>query len=234
MSGSYSIHNIPLEERPRERLRRYGAESMSTADLIAIILSSGSKGISVLQLAHSIIARFGTLKGVAEATLEELCLIKGMGVTKAIQLKAALSLGGRVARQQIPMKYKIEHPLHAYHLVKEELEKEKRELFLVVLQDIKGYLITHQVVSIGTLSESLIHPREVFYPAVRHKASSVILVHNHPSGDPNPSREDYEVTEALVKVGRLMDIPVRDHLIIGSQGYVSLRSSRRAQDTFWD
>lgn len=220
---NYSILSLPETERPRERLQKNGPEAMSSTELIAIILGSGTKGMPVLQMAQEILIRFENLRRLSEATIEELCQIHGLGMAKAIQLKAALSLGIRASRQSVAPKYRIENPIHAYHLVKEELAFEKREVFMVILQDVKGHAITHQTVAIGTLSNTLIHPREVFYPAVRHKAASIILVHNHPSGDPTPSQQDVDVTHALIEVGKIMGIPVNDHLIIGDQGYVSLR-----------
>lgn len=220
---SYSIHSLPEAERPRERLMRHGPEAMASSELIAIILGSGMKGIPVLQLAQEIIIRFGTMQELAEATVEELCQIKGLGQAKALQLKAAFSLGVRMFRQAPTTKYRIEHPLHAYHLVKDELERERRELFVVILQDVKGCAIGYHVVAIGTLSNALVHPREVFYPAIRHHAATIILAHNHPSGDPTPSPQDHEVTASLIEAGRLMGIPVNDHLIIGDKTYVSLR-----------
>lgn len=220
---TYSLLQLPENERPRERLLLHGPESMSTQELIAILLGSGIKGMPVLQLAHELLSRFGTLQKLTEATVEELCLVKGLGQAKAIQLKAAFSIGLRASRQATTIKTRIEHPLHAYHLVKDELESEKRELFVVILLDVRNCVICHQVVAIGTLSNTLVHPREVFYPAIRHKAASIILVHNHPSGDPSPSKEDYDVTKNLVEVGKVMGIPVHDHLIVGEGGYVSLR-----------
>lgn len=219
----YSIQNLPKEERPRERLIKFGAESLSTTELIAIILGSGTKTKPVLELAQEIVTRFGSLQNLVEASLTELLEIKGIGQAKAIQLKAAFSLGMRASKQTIGAKYKIEHPSHAYYLVKEELEMEKRELFVVILQDTKGFVICHEVVAIGSLSHTLVHPREVFYPAIRHRAAHMIIAHNHPSGDPTPSKEDYELTKALVDAGRLMGIPIRDHLIIGHQRFHSLR-----------
>ena len=219
----YSIQHLPEEDRPRERFVRFGAASLSTAELIAIILGSGSKAKPILQLAHEIVARFGGLHQLAEATLAELLEIKGIGLAKAIQLQAALNLGMRVSRQGITARYRIEHPVHAYHLLKDELEHEKRELFVVILQDVKGYVICHEVISVGSLSQTLVHPREVFYPAIRHKAASLIVAHNHPSGDPTPSPQDIELTQLLIEASLLMSIPLHDHLIIGQQQYVSLR-----------
>lgn len=219
----YSIQHLPEEERPRERLMRSGAESLSTTELIAIILGSGSKTKPILQLAHEIVARFGGLRQLAEATIVELLEIKGIGLAKAIQLKAAFNLGMRASKHDIKLKYRIEHPSHAYYLLKDELEHEKRELFMVILQDTKGYVICHEIISIGTLSQTLVHPREVFYPAIRHKAASLIVAHNHPSGDPTPSPQDLELTKILIDASHLMSIPLHDHLIIGQKRYISLR-----------
>lgn len=219
----YSILNLPTEERPRERLQRFGPEAMSTAELIAVILGSGTKGNPILQLSQELVVRFGNLKGLAEATIAELCEIKGLGRAKAIQLKAVFSLGSRLANHPLSCRYRIENPMHAYNLVKDELLSEKREVFMTILLDTKGYVINHEVVAIGTLSQTLVHPREVFYPAIRHKAASLILVHNHPSGDPTPSQEDYDVTKQLFEAGSLISIPINDHIILGGNRFVSLR-----------
>lgn len=223
----YTIHQMPENERPRERLKQYGPEAISSAELIAIILGSGTKGCSVLQMAQDLLVRFGSLQNFAEASLEELQQVKGLGIAKAIQLKAALSLGIRASKQTIFHKFKILHPLHAYHYIKDELEHENRELVIVLLQDSKGGVLSHQVISIGTFSQALVHPREVFRPAIRHHAASLVLVHNHPSGDPTPSNEDIEVTRILIEAGYLMDIPLNDHLVVGHGSYVSLRQEFR-------
>lgn len=222
-SFSYSVLNLPEGERPRERLVRHGSESLSATELIAIILGSGTKATPVLQMAQEIVVRFGTLQALAEATISELCKVKGIGMAKAIQLKASLSLGLRAGRHQIQNKFKIETPLHAYQLIKEELQSEKREVFAIILLDVKGCLITHQTIAIGTLTNALIHPREVFFPAIKHQAASLIAVHNHPSGDLTPSKEDYQVTKQLIETGKVVGIPLHDHLIVSTHGYVSLR-----------
>lgn len=214
---------MPETERPRERLLQYGPEAISSAELIAIILGSGTRGSSVLQIAQELLVRFGTLQKFAEASIEELQQIKGLGKAKAIQLKAALNLGLRASRQSLDQKFRIVNPLHAYHYIKDELENEKRELVIVILQDAKGYAISHHIVAIGALSHALVHTRDVFHPAVRHKAASLVLVHNHPSGDPTPSSDDLDVTKTLIEAGRMIDIPVNDHLVIGHQRYVSIK-----------
>ncbi len=219
----YSIQHMPAEERPRERLLRFGPETLTTTELIALVLGSGTKTKPVLQLAQEILVHFGGLSRLCEATVEELCQIKGVGAAKAIQLKASFNLGYRASRQATAAKYRIDSPIHAYHYIKDELEKEKRELVVVILQDAKNSVIGHHVVAVGMLSRAVVHPREIFYPAIRHKAASLILVHNHPSGDPTPSAEDYDITAALVEAGDVVGIPVNDHLIIGENAYVSLR-----------
>ena len=219
----YSVQHLPVTERPRERMMRFGPESLSAAELIAIILGSGTKSMPVLQLAQEILIRFGSLSRLADATIEELCQIKGVGLAKAIQLRATFNLGIRASKNAILPKIKIDHPSQVYQLVKDELQHEKREHFIVILLDIKGCVICHQVVAIGTLSNALVHPREVFYPAIRHKAANLILVHNHPSGDLTPSPQDYEVTRQLIEVGQIMGMPISDHLIISERGFLSMR-----------
>lgn len=223
VSEAYSIREVPQQDRPRERLVSCGAEALTAAELIAIILGSGSKTAPIMQLSQKLVAAFGGLHQLSEASIEELCQIKGIGPAKAIQLQAAFNLGVRLAKELTPPKFKVEHPIHAYQLVKDELLKEKREIFIVVLIDAKSGVIGQHVVSMGTLTQTLVHPREVFYPAIRHKAASIILAHNHPSGDLEPSRQDLELTEKLVSVGKILGIPVSDHIIISHQGYCSLR-----------
>lgn len=220
---AYSIHRLPKAERPRERLMQLGAESLSIQELIAILLGSGSKKVPILRLAEDLLMRFGSLSHLSEATLEELLEIEGIGLAKALQLKAVFQLSSRMARFASPPKVRIQHPDHAYQLIKDTLEKEKQEHFIVLLQDAKGCLICQELISIGTLTQTLVHPREVFYPAIRHKAASLIAVHNHPSGDPSPSEQDLMLTRHLIEVGKLIGIPLQDHLIIGCQSYCSLR-----------
>lgn len=224
---TYSIQQMAADERPRERLMRFGSEALSAVELIAILLGSGTKAAPVMQLAQSMIVRFGNLENLAGATVQELCQVRGIGEAKAIQLRAAFSISQRLVREGVGTKFKIKHPVNAYNLVKDELYGETRELFVVILQDAKGCSLGYHVVAIGTLTQALVHPREVFYPAIRHKAASVILVHNHPSGDLTPSQHDIELTEKLIEVGGVMGIPVNDHLIVGDGGYVSLRQATK-------
>lgn len=225
MTTGYKLQTLPIDERPRERLQKLGPEALSNAELLALILGSGMRGKSVIQLSQELLAKFGGLDQIAEATISELCEVKGLGKAKAIQLRALSTLATRLAKKQHSLVIKVDHPQVAYHLIKEELETLKKEVFIVLLLDTKANLIKWETVSIGTLSRSLVHPREVFYPAIRHKAASLILAHNHPSGDPTPSKQDIEVTKKLIETGKLLGIPVQDHLIIGRESYQSLRQS---------
>ena len=217
------MNSLPDQERPRERLRRLGAEALSSTELLAVILGCGTKGFPVLELSKELVTHFGGLRNLADATVEELMLIKGLGAAQAIKLKAAFSLGKRAFHPGLRKRYKIETPEHAYHYLKDFLSEETKEVLVSLLLDTKGYVIAKKTVSIGTLSHTLAHPREVFFDAVRHKAASLVLAHNHPSGDPTPSSHDIEMTTQLIKAGELMGIPLQDHLIVGSRTFVSLR-----------
>jgi DNA repair protein RadC len=225
MTLSYKLKELPLTERPRERLMLYGPEKLSSAELIAVILGSGTKGKSVLILAQELLSHFGSLSKILEAGLADLCKIKGLGKTRALQVKAALSLAQKLSRENIAVTEKVNTPEKAYLWVRDFIEHEKKEVFGVILLDARGGAIRWEVVSVGTLTQTLVHPREVFYPAIRYLAASVILVHNHPSGDPTPSSEDRHLTRALVLASQALFIPVLDHLIIGKGEYISLKES---------
>ena len=219
-----NFKELPTTERPRERLRLQGADALSVIELLAIILSTGTQKMSVLDLAAKVFSHFGSLKRLMQSSVEELMEIKGIGPAKAVQLKAALSLAQKACLEDYQVTPSINSP-EAYELVRFELQPLKQEALLVILKDIKGRLISIEKVSIGTLSEVLVHPREVFFPAVRHKAHSIILAHNHPSGDPTPSPADVEMTRHLINSGRVMGIRLDDHLIVGASSYVSLKNA---------
>jgi len=219
-----NLSNLPAEERPRERLVKLGPDALSLTELLAILLTTGTKDRSVLELAHDMIVRFGSLQSLLEASIEELMEVKGIGPAKAIQLKAAFGIALKTTQKPFVAKDPI-HTKEAYELVRHDLAGQKQEMLMVILKDVKGRLIALKKVSIGTLSNVLVHPREVFFPAVRHSASSLILAHNHPSGDPTPSKEDLEMTRHLIRSSRVMGIHLDDHLIIGASSFVSLRES---------
>ena len=214
---------MPQEERPRERLLREGIDALALHELLAIVLTTGTKQKSVLQLAEEIVTSFGSLEGLLNATIPELMKIKGIGRAKAIQLKAIFGMVQKCRKIPFTEKIKIKTPRAAFDQVLADILEEKQEIAIVLLRDVKGHLIHKQQIALGTLSEVLIHPREVFYPAVRYKASSLILVHNHPSGDPSPSRADLELTRLLINASRVMGIPLTDHLIVTPTAFVSLR-----------
>lgn len=219
-----NLRKLPAQERPRERLRKFGPEALSLAELLAILLATGTKNKSVLELAHEMVIRFGSLPSLLEASIEELMEVKGIGPAKALQLKAAFGIALKTTQKSVTLKDPID-TRGAYELVRHDLADQKQEMLMVVLKDVKGRLIALEKVSVGTLSDVLVHPREVFFPAVRHKASSLILAHNHPSGDPTPSLADLELTKHLLRSSRIMGITLDDHLIVGASSFVSLRES---------
>lgn len=217
------VLQIPESERPRERLVHAGVDALSLKELLAIVLGTGTKGKDVLKLAEELVLRFEDLKGLLEATVEELAEVKGIGKTKALLLQAVFGIAKQACKPLLSQKALIRNAKTAFELARSEIAHHKQEVLLVILRDAKGRLIHHEKVSIGTLSEVLVHPREVFYPAIRHKAHSVILAHNHPSGDPTPSEADLSLTRLLLQSGRVVGIHVSDHLIVSSTAFVSLR-----------
>ncbi len=216
------IREMPLEERPRERLISLGPDALSLAELLAILLTTGTEGKPVLELAQELLAHFGSLSALLDASLEELRQIRGIGKAKALQLQAAFALARRAAGPLAKGRVSVKSPADAYSVMKGMLQEEKQEVLLVLLRDVKGCAFACEKVAVGTLSNVLAHPREIFYPAVRHKAYSLILAHNHPSGDPTPSKADLQLTQQLGVSGNVMGIALDDHLIVGSGGYISL------------
>lgn len=218
------IKDWPVNERPRERLIRYGPEGLSEAQLLAIILGSGaaSHGKSALDLARNLIETFGSLTGIACASITELCEVPGMGETKAAQVKGALELGKRfVSEKHTPYGGNFSTSAEVSGYFTPLLQDLKKEVFKIVLLDSQNCMMRDVNISEGSLTASIVHPREVFKPAIRESAAAIILVHNHPSGDPAPSREDKAITNKLVSTGEVVGIKVLDHIIIGKNGYFS-------------
>lgn len=217
-----SLKALPIDERPRERLLSQGVNALSLSELIAIVLGQGTQGKSVLQLADELLSHFGSASALFDASVAELMEIKGIGQAKAIQLKAVFGIVLR--SQKVPFSSTaIFSPQQAYQIAKGEIAHHKQEVLLVLLRNAKGKLIHREQIAIGTLSQVLAHPREIFYPAVRHKAHSFILAHNHPSGDPTPSSADLDLTLCMLSSSQVMGIGFDDHLIIGNDRYISLR-----------
>ena len=217
-----TIREMPAEERPRERLMRYGPEALRTAELLAIILRVGSARGSAISLADQLLSHFGSLRAVAKATVEELSAVRGIGVAKAAQVKAAFELGKRLATaaEQRPL---VNRPELAANLVMEDLRYRDKEHFEALLLDTRNQCIAIRPVSIGSLNSNVAHPREIFKEAVSHSANAMIVAHNHPSGDPTPSEEDKALTRRLVEAGKVMGIDVLDHLIIGDGRWLSFK-----------
>jgi DNA repair protein RadC len=225
MKDSFTVHDLPLSERPRERLFKLGSEALSAQEILALILGRGIKGESVMLTSQKLLSRFGNLKGVADASVEELTQTKGIGPAKAAQIKAALELSKRletdVGEKPQPV---LKSPEDVAALMRGKLKGKKKEHFWVLCLDTRNRLINYKPVSIGSLDTSIVHPREVFKEAVSSSAASVIFVHNHPSGDPEPSKEDIELTKRLVKAGEIIGIDVLDHIVVCDKNYLSLKA----------
>jgi len=216
-----SIPQWPETERPRERLLTKGSEVLTDAQLLAILLRTGRRDSSAVQVAMEILHHAGSLPGLARSGIEELCAIPGVGPAKAAQLKAAFELGKRVMAVPLSTGTRISSSADLYRHFHPLLRDLKHELFKVVLLDAKNTVMKEATVSEGSLTLSIVHPREVFAMAVRESAAAVIFLHNHPSGDPTPSAEDQRLTDRLVAAGEVLGIRVLDHVIVGDGRYVS-------------
>lgn len=218
-----TIKDLPAGERPRERLLKNGPAALSDAELLAILIRTGSREDTAVQIAEKILTRLGDLAELPRRTVEEFCGIKGLGPAKAVTVVAAVELAKRISSRLRPEAATVSSPADAAALVMEEMRHHLREHFRAVLLDTKNRVISVEDISIGSLNASLIHPREVFRPAIQKASASLILVHNHPSGDPTPSREDMDVTRRLHEAGKLIGIEVLDHIVIGDGRFVSFR-----------
>ncbi len=217
------IRDLPQGERPRERLLHYGAGALSTAELLAIILRVGASGENVMRVAEKMLARHGGLPGLAQATIHELCEDKGVGEAKAIQVKASLELGRRLLVAAPHERPQVRAPGDAANLLLAEMSLLMQEHLRTVLLDTRNRVISIPTIYVGSLNAASIRVGEVFREAIRSNCAALIVVHNHPSGDPTPSPEDVQVTRLLVEAGSLLSIDVLDHLIIGQQRFVSMK-----------
>ncbi|KKH98800.1 DNA repair protein RadC [Methanosarcina sp. 1.H.T.1A.1] len=216
------IHDIPEEERPRERLIKNGPESLSNAELLGIVLRTGSREENVVSLCSRILSEY-SIKQLSLANVSRLTQVHGVGKAKAAQIAAVFELARRLETFIEEPKRKIGSPKDVYTLMYPKMREQKKEKFITLYLDTKNQILKEEVVSIGSLNASIVHPREVFKLALLESSASVIMVHNHPSGDPSPSREDIMVTEKLVEGGKLLGIDILDHIIIGDGRYVSLK-----------
>jgi DNA repair protein RadC len=216
-----SLKELPESERPRERLLAGGERVMSDSELLAILLGGGSRDENALALAQRLLVRFGNLRRVAAAGIGELAALKGVGKAKIARLRAAFAIGRRLSAEPIAAGAAIKSSSQVFRHYRERFKDAKKEVFVCLLLDTKHKIIHEEEVSVGLLNESLVHPREVFNPAIRESAAAVIFVHNHPSGDPKPSRQDEQLTRRLHEAGKVTGIRVLDHVIIGRDGYHS-------------
>jgi DNA repair protein RadC len=224
-----SIKNWPKEERPRERLHEQGPEALSDAELLAILLVTGASntGLTALDCSRMLLKEHLSLRNLTRVSCAELCRIPGVGSVKASRIQAALEIGRRVVSQKRRMGTVFQISQDVFDTYSLRLRDAKQETFTVILLDSKNRYLREETVALGSLNQSIVHPREVFRPAIQGAAASVILVHNHPSGDPSPSDEDVRVTERLVEAGKLLGIQVLDHIIVGEGRYFSFFDQRR-------
>jgi DNA repair protein RadC len=223
------IREMPREERPREKLAAHGATALTDPELIAILLRTGVPGANAIEVARKLLKDYGSLGGLSRCTVDELSTIRGVGFAKAVQLVAAFGLAQRLARETLA-KQKIDSPELVNELVGPEMRRLRKESLRVILLDTRYHLIRVEEVSIGSVNESIAHPRDVFRPALVASAYAVIVVHNHPSGDPSPSQTDHSLTRRLAEAAELLQIKLLDHIIIGapadgSPGYFSFKEA---------
>ena len=217
------IRDVHIADRPRERLIRQGAHSLSNQELIAILLRTGTKEESVLVLANRILSSFDKIQDLKDATIEELMTVKGVGEAKAVQILAAVEVGKRLYRQHSEGRYSIRSPEDAAAYLMTDMSSLTQEHFVVLFMNVKNEVLHKQTIFIGSLNSSIVHPREIFREAVKRSAASIIVAHNHPSGNPSPSPEDIEVTKRLIEAGSIMGIELLDHVIIGDHRFISLK-----------
>jgi len=222
MARTLTVRDLPAADRPRERLIALGAEALSQQELLSCILGRGTSGESVLVASRRLLAAFGSLRGIAEASVEQLTQIRGLGPAKAVQLKAAVELARRLGNGHGGVNPKVTTSAEAADLLRPHLIDRQKEHFVALLLDNRHRLIRMSPIAVGSLSATVVHPRELFKDAIAASAACVIVAHNHPSGDPTPSKHDVQLTRRLVEAGALLGIEVLDHVIIGREGTVSL------------
>ncbi|AIQ60456.1 RadC family protein [Paenibacillus borealis] len=222
-SQSFMLRDLPHEERPRERMMHYGAESLSQAELLAILLRTGAQSESAIHIAQRLLGITGGLRGLADLSIEELTTIKGIGPAKAVQLKAGIELGRRMANSRLTEPVIIRSPQDAAEILTEQLRYLQKEHFICLFLNTKNHVIAQETLSMGSLNASIVHPREVFRAAMKCSSAAIICAHNHPSGDPTPSPEDISLTSRLMQAGEIVGIDVLDHLVIGDSSFVSLK-----------
>lgn len=221
--SSFTVRDLPRQERPRERLQKFGAEALSAQELLALVIGRGIPKKSVMSIAQELLVRFGNVRAISQATIEELSQIKGIGLAKAAQIKACFELGRREELEPELNNFDIKDPEAVVKAIRTSIKDKAKEHFKLILLNPRNRIIGISTISIGTLNASLVHPREVFKDAITHSAASVVLAHNHPSGDPDPSEDDLKITKKLVDSGKILGIEVLDHIVIGKNNFCSFK-----------
>lgn len=222
--SNFTVHDMPKQERPRERLQRLGPDALSSPELLALIIGRGIPRKSVLDIAHELMRKFGSVHGMSTATIDELSAIRGIGIAKAAQLKAAFELAKRQDIEQEIPPYTVHNPQTLVKAVRASIQDKAKEHFKLILLNTRNKVTGIIPISVGTLNASLVHPREVFKEAIHGSAASVILIHNHPSEDLEPSEEDVKLTRRMVEAGKILGIEVLDHIIISRHDFLSMKS----------
>ncbi len=223
---SFLVKELPASDRPRERLLKYGVRSLSDHELLAIILRTGTKNISVIDLAKQVLIEFQNLNRLNEATISELKRIRGIGEAKAIELLASIELGRRI---NLPNSSNLvlTNPFQSFAYLKEIIQNESQEHLICIYLNTQSEVITTRTISIGTINQTIINPKDVLKWALKHSASGIIIAHNHPSGNPAPSNQDFLVTKKIIDAARLMDIIIVDHIIVGKNRYYSFLENKK-------
>jgi DNA repair protein RadC len=222
-SHNFLLRDVPNEERPRERMQQFGAQALSNAELLAILLRTGTYAESAVRLAQKVLIEAGSLRNLVDMSMDQLMTIKGIGSAKAMQIKASVELGRRLARTSMSDTITIRSPQDVSDYLAEDLRYLQKEHFVCLFLNTKNHVIAQETLSMGSLNASIVHPREVFRAAIKRSSASIICVHNHPSGDPTPSPEDIQMTARLIEAGQIIGIEVLDHIILGDQSFVSLK-----------
>lgn len=223
MNYKLKIKDLPKNERPREKMLRYGAEYLSNSELLALILRTGTKEDSVLNLCDRLLAHCGGINGISSPSVNDLKQVKGIGEVKATQVLALAELATRFNSFKSGEEHIVSSPKDVSNYMMRQMKGLKKEYFKLIMLNTKNIIISVKDISIGNLNSSIVHPREVFIEAIKLSSASVILCHNHPSGDPTPSKEDILITKRLKECGTLLGIEVLDHIIIGNKAYISLK-----------
>lgn len=223
MSSNFTLNDLPSSEKPRERLQEYGANALSIQELLALVLGRGVKGEPIMVISQRLLSKFGSLEGIANASFEDLCQIKGLGVAKASQLIACFEMSIRISNPLKTNNTIIAFPEDIALLLIKKLGHYTKEHFVMVSLNTRSKILGIDTISIGTLNASIVHPRETFEPAIRRHAAKIVISHNHPSGNPDPSDADQTSTDQLIAAGKILGIELIDHVIVTKKSYLSFK-----------